>query len=243
MADSAAVTQSEAISPATTAPRHSGIVRITHWVTTLSFLALFVTGMLIVVSHPRFYWGESGNIWVKPLFRIPIPTSRESISNGFSYHWPDENGWSRYLHFEAAWILLLAGLLYIIHGLITKHFRRDLLPTSWRELPGSIAEHLRFKSSSEANTRAYNPLQRVTYLAVIFFLFPAEIWTGLAMSPSFTSAFPFVVDILGGQQSARTIHFFVAWSLMLFVIVHVAMVVRTGFKRNMRGMITGGEGL
>ena len=246
MAESRAITHSEAVaSTSDVRPRHSVIVRITHWITTLSFVALFVTGMEIVISHPRFYWGESGNIWTKPLFRIPIPTSRESIANGFSYHWPDQNGWSRYLHFQAAWVLVLVGLLYVIHGLVTRHFSRDLLPgegaASLRELPRSIAEHLRFKRSTEVGTSSYNVLQRVTYLVVIFVLFPAEIWTGLAMSPAFVSAFPFVVDVLGGQQSARTIHFFVAWSLVLFVVVHVMMVVRTGFKRNMRGMIAGTE--
>jgi len=246
MVDSAAVSHSEPVVPATTvSSRHSGVVRVTHWITTLCLVALFVTGMEIVISHPRFYWGESGNIWTKPLFRIPIPSSRESIPNGFSYQWPDQNGWSRYLHFQAAWVLVLVGLLYIVNGLVTRHFRKDLVPAegnaSWRALPKAIAEHLRFKRPTEAETGSYNVLQRLTYLAVIFVLFPAEIWTGLAMSPAFVSAFPFVVDVLGGQQSARTLHFFIAWSLMLFVVVHVVMVCRTGFKRNMRGMISGVE--
>ena len=246
MVDTGAIPHSEPVVAATTMPaRHSLIVRVTHWITTLCFVALIITGTEIVISHPRFYWGESGNIWTKPLFRIPIPSSRGSIPNGFSYQWPDQNGWSRYLHFQAAWVMVLAGLLYVVSGLVTRHFRRDLVPgggvASWRALPKSIAEHLRFKRPPETVTSSYNVLQRVTYLVVIFLLIPAEIWTGLAMSPAFVSAFPFVVDVLGGQQSARTIHFFVAWSLVLFVVVHVTMVVRTGFQRNMRGMIAGTE--
>jgi len=86
MADSAAMpTQAVIVSAATTAPRHSAIVRVTHWITTLSFFALLVSGMELVISHPRFYWGESGNIWTKPLFHIPIPASRSLVPTGYSY--------------------------------------------------------------------------------------------------------------------------------------------------------------
>lgn len=247
MVDSAAVSHSEPVVPATTVPaRHSGVVRLTHWITTLCFIALFVTGMEIVISHPRFYWGESGNIWTRPLFQIPIPASRGSVPTGYGYQWPDQNGWSRYLHFQAAWVLVLVGLLYVVHGLVTRHFRKDLLPdggyASWRALPRSIAEHLRFRRPGDADARSYNVLQRITYLVVIFVLFPAEIWTGLAMSPAFVSAVPFVVTVLGGQQSARTIHFLLSWILLLFVVVHVGMVCRAGFGRLVRGMITGHAG-
>ena len=57
-------------------PRHSAIVRITHWLITLAFLALLVTGIEILISHPRFYWGETGNVQMKPLFILHIPSSR-----------------------------------------------------------------------------------------------------------------------------------------------------------------------
>ena len=86
---------------------------------------------------------------------------------------------------------------------------------------------------------AYNVVQRITYLFVIFILFPLVIWTGLAMSPAFVSEFPATVNLLGGQQSARTLHFFVSVALFLFVLVHVVMVFLAGFKSRMRAMITG----
>ena len=115
MRDSAWVATSAAAVPARTVPsRHSGLVRITHWITTLCFLALLVTGVEILISHPRFYWGETGNIFTTPLFKIPIPSSRSSVPTGYGYVLPDQNGWSRYLHFQAAWVAVLTGLLYVI---------------------------------------------------------------------------------------------------------------------------------
>jgi thiosulfate reductase cytochrome b subunit len=196
-----------------------------------------------VISHPRFYWGETGNDLTPPLFKLPIPSSRALVPTGYGYVLPDQNGWSRYLHFQAAWIVVLTGLLYIISALFTGHLRKNLLPgradLSWRALSRSIAGHLRFERPSKAETWSYNMLQRLTYLFVIFVLFPLVIWTGLAMSPAFVSAVPATVTVLGGQQSARTIHFFVSMSLLLFLLVHVVMVWLAGFRSRMRAMITG----
>jgi thiosulfate reductase cytochrome b subunit len=98
---------------------------------------------------------------------------------------------------------------------------------------------LRFERPSAAEAWSYNLLQRLSYLFVVFVLFPLVIWTGLAMSPAFVSAVPATVTVLGGQQSARTIHFFVSLALLLFVLVHVGMVFLAGFKTRMRAMITG----
>ena len=165
------------------------------------------------------------------------------MPTGYGYVLPDQNGWSRYLHFQAAWLAILTGLLYTISILSTGHFQKNLLPEradlSWRSFSTTIASHLRFERPSEQEVWSYNLLQRLTYLLVIFVLFPLVIWTGLAMSPSFVSAFPLTVNLLGGQQSARTIHFFVSLFLLLFVLVHVVMVWFAGFRRRMRAMITG----
>jgi thiosulfate reductase cytochrome b subunit len=211
--------------------------------TTLCFLALLVTGMEIVISHPRFYWGETGNVLTTPLFRIPIPSSRSLVPTGYGYVLPDQNGWSRYLHFQAAWILVLTGLLYVISAFFSGHLRKDLLPgtadLSWRRFSTTIASHLRFKRPGESESWSYNVLQRFSYLFVIFVLFPLIIWTGLAMSPAFVSAFPVTVTSLGGQQSARTIHFFVTIALVLFLLVHIVMICVAGFRSRMRAMITG----
>jgi thiosulfate reductase cytochrome b subunit len=227
------------------APRRSATVRVTHWITTICFLALLISGLEIVVSHPRFYWGETGNVLSEPLFKIPIPASRRSVPTGYGYVLPDQNGWSRYLHFQAAWAVVLTALVYGIFGVATGHFRKNLVPQptdlSWRAIANVIAGHLRGRPSGEPEASTYNGLQRLTYLSVVFVLFPLVIWTGLAMSPAFVSAFPATVSVLGGQQSARTIHFFVSILLFLFLLVHVAMVWRAGFRSRMRVMIIGKE--
>jgi thiosulfate reductase cytochrome b subunit len=242
--DSALAATSAAAVPARTVPsRHSALVRVTHWITTISFLALLVTGAEIVVSHPRFYWGEAGNINTPTLFKIPIPASRSAVPTGYGYVLPDQNGWSRYLHFEAAWVAVLTGLLYLISGFFSGHFRRDLLPRgadlSGRVFSSAIRNHLLFKRPSREEAWSYNLPQRITYLLVIFVLFPLVIWTGLAMSPAIASVFPGAVSVLGGQQSARTIHFFVSVFLLLFLVVHIVMVCLAGFRNRMRAMITG----
>ena len=199
-----------------------------------------------MISHPRFYWGETGNIHTPTLFKLPIPASRNLVPTGYGYVLPDQNGWSRYLHFQSAWVVVLTGLLYAIYGLVTGHFRNHLLPdqtdlSGWA-FSNVIAKNFRFERPGEAEAWSYNVLQRLTYLFVIFVLFPLVIWTGLAMSPAFVSAVPATVTLLGGQQSARTIHFFVSLALLLFLLIHVVMVFRAGFRSRMRAMITGRTG-
>jgi thiosulfate reductase cytochrome b subunit len=156
---------------------------------------------------------------------------------------PDQNGWSRYLHFQSAWVAVLTGLLYVAYGLFQGHFRRNLLlapgDLSWRGISAVIAQHLRFRQASEEEAWSYNVLQRLTYLLVVFVLFPLVVWTGLAMSPGIVSAMPAAVSVLGGQQSARTIHFLVSVLLVLFLLVHVVMVYLAGFRNRVRAMITG----
>jgi hypothetical protein len=88
----------------TQASRRTAVVRVTHWITAIAFLALLVSGIEVLVSHPRFYWGEVGNALTPPLFQVPIPSSRSTVPTGYGYVLPDQNGWSRYLHFEAAWV-------------------------------------------------------------------------------------------------------------------------------------------
>jgi thiosulfate reductase cytochrome b subunit len=223
--------------------RHSAIVRVTHWLTFVAFMALLITGGEIVISHPRFYWGEVGNVNTKPLFVIPIPSSRDTVPTGYNYVMPDQNGWSRYLHFEAAWVAVLTGLVYAIYGFATGHFRRNILPNrhdlNLHAYGVRIIRYLRRSPPDRGEEKSYNVLQRGAYLTVIFILFPLIIWTGLAMSPSFTAAFPWTAALLGGRQSARTIHFFVSWLLLIFLVVHVTMVAVSGFWLRFRAMITG----
>jgi thiosulfate reductase cytochrome b subunit len=225
------------------APRHTAVVRVTHWITVISFFALLISGAELVISHPRFYWGEVGNVNTHPLFTLPIPASRSAVSTGYGFVMPDQNGWSRYLHFQAAWVVVLTGLLYVISSLWNGHFRKNLFPVPddrrWQVLREVIAKSFRRAPPDEAKARSYNVVQRTAYLSVIFLLFPLVIWTGLAMSPAFVSAIPAAVTALGGRQSARTLHFFVSGALLLFLVVHVTMIVLAGFRSRTRAMITG----
>jgi len=178
------------------APQHTAMVRFTHWVNTLSFLGLLVSGIAILLSHPRLYWGEAGNVEMPSLIDLPLP-----------FVLRNQNGWGRSLHFLSAWVCVLNGTLYIASGALRQ--------------------------------RAYSTLQLLTYRLVVFFLYPLAIWTGLAMSPALTSFLPALASALDGRQSARTIHFFVAGALVLFVLGHIAMVWRAGFRKHLRAMIIG----
>lgn len=223
--------------------RHALIVRVTHWLTVAAFLALLISGMEIVISHPRFYWGEVGNVNISPAFTLPIPSSRHTVPTGYRFVMHDQNGWSRYMHFEAAWVLVLAGLVYGVWGLASGHFRLNIMPAhgqrSWGAVRARIAKYLRRQRPNEQEERTYNVLQRIAYVSVIFVLFPLIMWTGLAMSPSFTAAFPAAAWMLGGRQTARTLHFFFTWALVAFLIMHVTMIAISGFWRRMRAMVLG----
>ncbi|HLK50665.1 MAG TPA: cytochrome b/b6 domain-containing protein [Bryobacteraceae bacterium] len=211
--------------------RHSALVRVTHWINALSFVGLLVSGIGILLAHPRFYWGETGGVGTPSLFDLPLP---------FMLGGP--SGWGRYLHFQSAWLCVLNGMLYAASGIASHHFPRDLAPgrdLTWPCLRDSLASHLRFARPAAEQAWSYNILQRLTYLAVIFLLFPLIIWTGLAMSPAVTSVFPGLVTTLGGHQCARTLHFFAAIVSLLFVAVHIAMVWRAGFRKRVGAMITG----
>jgi thiosulfate reductase cytochrome b subunit len=187
--------------------RHSAVVRITHWINTIAFFGLLVSGIAILLAHPRLYWGETGNVGTPSLIDLPLP-----------FVLVGQSGWGRSLHFLSAWFCILNGLLYVLSGFLTRHFQ-------WKHSAGS-----------------YNASQRIAYLVVVAILFPLMIWTGLAMSPAITSVFPAFVTGLGGQQSARTIHFFIAAFLVLFLLAHVTMVCFAGFTSHVRAMITGKYG-
>jgi thiosulfate reductase cytochrome b subunit len=224
--------------------RHSAVVRITHWITALCFFALLISGTNIVISHPRFYWGETGNVLTPALFELPIPASRSAVKTGYGYVLPDQNGWSRSLHFQAAWFVVFTGAVYVAFAIITRHLRNNLLPArsdlAWASLAQGLTGIVRLHAKrAAAGADSYNALQRLTYLSVLFVLFPLMIWTGLAMSPAVVSVFPGAVTVFGGHQSARTIHFVVSVSLVVFLIGHIAMVYLAGFRSRTSAMITG----
>ncbi len=150
-------------------------------------------------------------------------------------------GGSRQWHFFFAWLLVLNGLVYLGYGLISRHLRRDLAPTKkdWRGFGRSVRNHLRFRHPQGEDARRYNVLQKLAYLAVIFVLLPLIVLGGWAMSPWLNSLWPGWVDVFGGRQAARAVHFIVAWLLVAFVAIHVFEVLVSGVWNHLRSMITG----
>jgi thiosulfate reductase cytochrome b subunit len=148
---------------------------------------------------------------------------------------------ARAWHFFFAWIFVINGLCYIAWTLASRHFARDLLPTraDLRGIGASIRDHLRLRHPAGEAAKRYNVLQKLAYLAVIFVLLPLVVLMGLGMSPRLDTLFGGWVDVFGGRQSVRTIHFIVAWLLVAFVAVHLFEVVVTGLWNNVRSMVTG----
>ncbi|PRX10920.1 UNVERIFIED_ORG: thiosulfate reductase cytochrome b subunit [Martelella mediterranea] len=153
----------------------------------------------------------------------------------------------RHWHFFFAWLFVINGTIYVVTSALCRHFSRDLAPTraelSPRHLWREIVDHARLRFAKGEEARHYNALQKLTYLSVIFILLPLMVLTGLTMSPGIDAAFPWLPDIFGGRQSARTIHFITASLIVLFVVVHLVMVVLSGTWNNIRSMITGRYGI
>ena len=148
---------------------------------------------------------------------------------------------ARHWHFFFAWVLVINGLCYVLYTLASRHFVRDLWPcrADWRGIGQSILDHLRLRHPQGADALRYNILQKLAYLVVIFVLFPLVILMGLAMSPGLNALFTGWIDVFGGRQSARTLHFVAAWLLVAFVFIHVFEVFISGVWNNLRSMITG----
>jgi thiosulfate reductase cytochrome b subunit len=240
------------------APRHARWVRAIHWVGTASVLTLAVSGIAILMVHPRLYWGEVGNDLTPALIELPIsrnyqhggwtpaepfPLAASAVSASRTFDIFNQNGWARSLHFLAAWTLVLPGLAYLLAGVTGGHFRAHLLPRAAEFAPSAVwrdvVDHLRLRIPKASGGPAYGLLQKAAYCGVVFVLAPLIALTGLAMSPAVTAAHPWLLDVSGGYQSARTLHFAGFAALVVFVVVHVAMVIASGFVRQLRGMTLG----
>ena len=252
--------------------RHSGAVRITHWLNALVLLFLLMSGLQIFNAHPALYIG-SKSTFDHPLLamsEVDEGDSTKGVTTILGHDFDttgvlgasidadgsvDERGfpWSvtlpghrdlsmgRRWHFFFAWFFLFNGLIYLAWSLASGHLRRDLAPTGedLKHIGSSIAEHARLRFPKGEEAKRYNVLQKLTYLFVALVLLPLMLITGLAMSPGMDAAFPLLLDILGGRQTARTIHFISASFIVLFVVVHLVMVLISGVWNNLRSMITG----
>lgn len=238
---------------------HSRWVRLSHWVASVSFIALAFSGFVILMAHPRLYWGNTGNDLTPALLELPI--SRNYRHGGFdkaepifqnggspvsavrTYEIFNENGWGRSLHFLSAWFLVAAGGAYFLGGVLTGHFRRHIVPRGAELTVAAfrheVGEHLRLRVPPASGGPTYSLLQKCAYAGVVFVALPLAAITGLAMSPAVAAGVPFLPGIFGGVQSARTLHFASFAVLTLFLLVHIVMVAKSGFVRQMRAMMFG----
>jgi len=238
---------------------HARWVRVTHWIGEASVLTLAVTGFVILMAHPRLYWGQVGNDLTPALIELPVsrnyhhhgwqvstpafPDGGAAVSAVRTYDILNENSWARSLHFLAAWFFVVTGVSYLLAGIFSGHLRRDLLPRATELTPRllwqDLRAHVRRQTRPAPGGPPYNLLQKYTYSVIVFLALPLMIITGLGMSPAVNAAYPWLSGMFGGNQSARTIHFCVFAVLLLFLVVHVVMVAVSGFRRQMRAMTWG----
>ena len=214
--------------------RHPIVVRITHWLNVITVVVLLMSGLNILMAHPHLYWGLKSTFadpWVD-IPRVPgwlmIPSIRDLAT---ARHW----------HFFFAWVFVLNGLAYLAYGVVSGRFGRRLWPTR-TDLGGvwaSVKEHARFHFPKDDHARTYNVIQKLTYLTMILIVLPMMLITGLSMSPGFNSIGGLLLDLMGGRQSARTLHFIAAALIVGFIVIHVGLVIWTGVVNNMRAMTTG----
>lgn len=219
--------------------RHPLAVRVWHWLNALCLLVLLTSGLQILNAHPALYWGRVS------LFSHPWVRFASGYQRAFP-RWITLPPWQdladgRHWHFFFAWIFVVSGLAYVIYALASRRVRRELWPSAgeMRHLGRSFTDHLRFKFPEGEAARHYNPLQKLSYVLVIFGLLPLMVLTGLTMSPAMDARFPFLLTLFAGRQSARTIHFLAACALGLFFVIHMLALIAAGPIREMRAIITG----
>lgn len=212
--------------------------RLTHWGWALAIFMLVLSGLQIFNAHPILYFGEeSGFDYNNRIFSLGTPAT-PSIPGWLTLPSSRDLATGRVVHFFFAWVFVGVLLIWALTAVLTGHLRRNLLPRArdLKGLPRDIRDHVRFRFH---HSRHYGPLQKLTYGAVLFGLFPLMIFTGLAMSPGANAALPWLTDFFGGRQTARSLHFFGMIGIVGFVTVHLLMILLAGPLNEMRSIITG----
>ncbi len=248
--------------------RHSLLVRITHWVNVVAIFFLLMSGLQIFNATPALYIGKKsdfahpavsltgGNTANGPIGVTDILGARFDTTGFLGLSSNDGHlsirgfpAWvtlpsyqdlatGRRWHFFFVWVFAINGAIYLIASLVDRHLWRDLVPgrADWRHIGRTIADHARLHFD---HVREYNVLQKLTYLVMVVVVLPLIVLAGMAMSPGLDAAYPWLIDIFGGRQTARTVHFICAMTILAFVLVHVVMVLLSGVWNNLRSMITG----
>ncbi len=248
--------------------RHRLPVRISHWLNVPFLIILIMSGLQIFNAHPALYWGDRSDPDKSLLSVRPVQTESGEVigittilghqfdttgvlgySDGMGRAFP---AWAtipsakwlamgRQWHLFFAWLFVVNGLIFTAYAFASRHVTRDLAPTGkdWRSIGKSLRDHLILRHPGGEEAKRYNVLQKLAYASILFILGPLIVLTGLAMSPTIDTAFPWLLTIFGGRQAARTIHFVACFSFVGFVIIHILQVILTGFFNNIRSMVTG----
>ncbi|MEO8046999.1 MAG: cytochrome b/b6 domain-containing protein [Nitrospirota bacterium] len=248
--------------------RHRLPVRISHWLNVPILIILIMSGLQIFNAHPALYWGDRSDR-DQPLLSIrPMKTESGEMRGittilGYKFDTTGVLGYSdgkrrafpawatipsakvlamgRQWHLFFAWLLVINGLFFMAYAWLSRHVTRDLAPTG-KDLRGigkTVKDHIVFRHPKGEEAKRYNVLQKFAYIVILFIVAPVIVLTGLTMSPTIDTAFPWLLTIFGGRQAARTIHFIACFTFVGFIVIHVLEVILTGFFNNIRSMVTG----
>lgn len=217
--------------------RHALSTRLWHWINAISVIVLFMSGLNISNAHRRLYWGDDGFLPEQAWLEVPRFPGWATIPDYYSL------ATARDWHVVFSLVFAFTLLAFMVLAFANGHMVRDIfararewrLSNIWRD----VVEHLKFNFGHGEGK--YNILQKIAYAGVILVLIPLMIFTGMAMSPGMEAAWPFLTEIFGGRQSARSLHFLAAWALFAYFIVHVLLVLASGPIGQLRDMITGGK--
>lgn len=217
--------------------RHALSTRLWHWLNLLCVVVLFMSGLTISNAHRRLYWGDWGFEASQAWLMVPRFPDWMTIPGYYSL------AVARDWHILMAWPFALGLLFMWIAMMVNRHFKRDIVTRRREWRPSAIwrdvVEHL--KLNFDHHEGKYNFLQKLAYGLVLGVFLPMMIFTGISISPGMEPTFGWLVDLLGGRQSARSLHFIFAVAIAGFFIVHVLLVILSGPFRQMRDMITGGR--
>ncbi|MCZ8369184.1 MAG: cytochrome b/b6 domain-containing protein [Porphyrobacter sp.] len=214
--------------------KHALSTRLWHWVNAAAIIVLFMTGLNISNAHRYLYWGDYGfepkEAWLA-VVRFPgWATIPGHYNLALARDW----------HITAAWPFGLGVLFIWVAMLANGHFRRDLTTSPGDWTPGAVIASLKAHSGAHAGgAHGYNPVQKILYGGVFGVLLPLMLFTGLAISPGFQAAAPWLLDVLGGRQSARSLHFIAAWGIFSFFVIHLVLALTDW--RLILEMFTGGR--
>jgi thiosulfate reductase cytochrome b subunit len=222
--------------PGTILRRHALVTRLWHWINAIAFFILLGSGLGISNAHPRLYWGRYGANFDHAWAQLPRFPAWLTIPSSYNL------AISRRWHLFFALVVAFGLAAFMIASLLNRHFRRLRLTredVSPAHLAEDVRDHWNFRFHDADDPVAYNSLQKWSYILVLFVALPVMILTGLALSPGMDAAWPWLLDLFGGRQSARSVHFIAASLLGGFAVIHLVLVILAGAGNELRSMITG----